>query len=99
ISFGTFSYNRGAFVFPLIAVASVTLVQRDKASWRMMFITGVLVFALAPLYALYRTSTVLGGDLLERSDLQDLVLENSDFSGMAQMYGSAPQYLGYLLEA
>jgi hypothetical protein len=97
-SFSTFTYNRGAFAVPLIAVATVALVKGDKVAWRMMVIGGLLLLALTPLYALYRSGTLLGEDLLHNPELQDQLLENVEVSDTVQMYGSAPQYLGYLLE-
>jgi len=98
VSYSTVGYTRGAFAVPLVAVATVTLVKGDKFSWRMIAVAGMLVLAMMPAYALYRSGTQLGEDLLTRADLQDLRLEKAEISAVVQMYGNAPQYLGFLLE-
>ena len=99
ISFSFFSYNRGAFAVPLVAVAAVASARRDKLSWRIIATAGVLVFALLPAYAVYRSGTELGDTLLVQPDLPETLMDNVDVSDIVQMYGGAPQYLGFLLES
>jgi oligosaccharide repeat unit polymerase len=96
VSFSLFNFNRGSIAVPLLAVGTVALVKGDKFSWRIMAVSGVLVLVLTPVLALYRSGT--GGDLQSWTDLQDSVLERIDIPEVAQMYGGAPQYLGFLLE-
>lgn len=98
ISFSMFTYNRGSFAVPLVAVAALALAKRDKLSWRLILVAGVLVLALSPVYAIYRSGTALGADVVARSDLQGMFLDEVDISDIVQMYGNAPQYLGFLLE-
>jgi hypothetical protein len=99
VSLSTLGSNRGSFAVPLVAVATVAWVKGDQASWRTMVVAGTLVLALSPLILVYRTGGALGEDILERSELRDQMIERVDLSDTVQMYGSAPQYLGYLLEA
>jgi hypothetical protein len=98
LSFSTVGYNRGAFAVPLVAVATVALLKRDKISWRVMAVAGLLLLIMMPLYAIYRSGRELGDDLIKRTDLLDLLQDKVDISDMAQMYGGAPHYLGFLLE-
>jgi hypothetical protein len=98
ISFSMFSYNRGSFAVPLVAVATIALVKGDKFSWRIMALAGVLILVLTPVWALYRSGAELGEDFLSRTSLPDSLREQINISEVAQMYGGAPQYLGFLLE-
>jgi hypothetical protein len=98
LSFSMFNFNRGSIAVPLLAVGTVALVKGDKLSWRIMAVSGVLVLVLTPVLALYRSGIELGGDLLARTSLQDSLREHIDIAEVAQMYGGAPQYLGFLLE-
>jgi len=98
LSFGLFNYNRGAFAVPLVAIAAVTLAKGDRVSWKMIVATGLVVLILSPLYAVYRSGSQLGEDLLAKSDLRDSLLENIHVSELLQVYAGAPQYLGYFLE-
>ena len=95
-SYSLFNFNRGSIAIPLLAVGTVALVKGEKVSWRIMAVSGVLVLVLTPVLALYRSGTE--GDLLSSADLADSLLERIDIAEVAQMYGGAPQYLGFLLE-
>lgn len=97
-SFSLFSYNRGSIAVPLIGIAAVTLVKGDKLSWRPMLAAGLLILGLSPVYAIYRSGTELGENLLERPAVQEALVEGVDIFDIAQAYGGAPQYLGFLLE-
>ena len=98
IAFSLFAYNRGSFAVPLVAVATVAIAKSDKYSWRIIATAGVLILALSPLYAIYRGGVASGEDLVTQSDLQEMFLYKVGISDMVQMYGNAPQYLGFLLE-
>jgi hypothetical protein len=97
-TFSFFAYNRGSVAVPLVAVAAVAMAKSDKCSWRTIATAGVLVLALSPIYAIYRSGTALGENLVAQSDLQEMFLDKVDLSDLVQMYGNAPQYLGFLLE-
>jgi len=98
LSFSLVGYNRGAFAVPLVALATVPLAKGDKFIWRLTVTAGLLLLLLLPVYAIYRSGTELGGDLLANTDIKELLVEKTDYSDIVQMYGSAPQYLGTLLE-
>lgn len=98
VSFGFVGYNRGAFAVPLVAVATVAITRGDMVSRRMIVTIGVLILGLMPVYAIYRSGAELGENLFTRSDLPEMLTDNVDLSDTVQMYGVAPQYLGFLLE-
>ena len=97
-SFSFVGYNRGAFTVPLVAVATVAIARGDMVSRRIIVMFGVFILVLMPAYAVYRSGTELGENLLTRSDLPEMLINNVDISDTVQMYGVAPQYLGFLLE-
>jgi hypothetical protein len=98
LSYSTFSHNRGQFVVPLVGLVAVAFAQRDKATVRFLALVGVLLLALMPVYAVYRSEKLLGEDVLTRPELRDLLMSKVDISEVVQTYGGAPQFLGYLLE-
>jgi hypothetical protein len=105
LSYATFSYNRGAFVVPLIAMLAVLIKSGKKVSLGAIAATGtilIIVLLLAPFYAVYRNSGLTGGltasDLLSDSTLTGSMAETINPLEMIQMYGSGPQYLGFLIE-
>lgn len=98
VSFASFGYNRGAFAVPLVAIAGIVLAKADRFSKAIMVTVGLLILALMPAYAVYRSGTSVGEDLLAQNDLPQTLMDNIDISDTVQMYGAAPQYLGFLLE-
>lgn len=98
LSFASFGYNRGAFVIPLLSIAGIILARADRFSKLVMVTVGLILLALMPALAIYRSSSSAGQDLLERSDLAEMALGKVDLSDLVQMYGGAPQYLGFLIE-
>ncbi len=104
-SYMTFSYNRGAFVVPLVAMIAVLLTRGKEASFGVVAVAGVVllvVLLLAPFYAVVRNSDLTGNltvsELLSDSDVLDLLAQKVDVLDTIQMYGSGPQYMGLLLE-
>jgi hypothetical protein len=98
LSYSTFNYNRGAFVVPLVAMLATLLRRAKWISYRSVIAAGavlVVVLILAPFWAVYRTDS--GGDLLD-SPVSELFRDRIDLVDTLQMYGSGPQYLGFLLE-
>jgi oligosaccharide repeat unit polymerase len=95
----TLGYNRGAFVVPLAAMVAVVLRKAHWSSVALLALFGTLVLALAPALALYRSGLLKLDDATDDGGLQEVVLEKIDPVDYVQMYASAPQYLGYLLEA
>jgi hypothetical protein len=97
-SYSMFTYNRGSIAVPLVGLAAIVFAQRDKATVRLMALLGVLFLAVMPLYEAYRGAKVLGEDLLQDRDSWDPIISQLNLSNKVQVYGAAPQYLGFLLE-
>jgi hypothetical protein len=98
LSYSTFNYNRGAFVVPLVAMLATLLRRAKWLSYRSVVAASavlIVVLILAPFWAVYRTDS--GGDLLD-SPASELFRGRIDLVDTLQMYGSGPQYLGFLLE-
>jgi hypothetical protein len=105
VSYATFSYNRGAFVVPLISMLAVLLARGRRVSFGVIAIAGsvlVAVLLLAPFYAVFRNSDLTGNrtaaELLEDPAITDFFADKIDLVDTLQMYASGPQYLGYVLE-
>lgn len=104
-SYMTFSYNRGAFVVPLIAMVTVLFARGKQVSFGVIAVAGaalLVVLLLAPFYAIVRNSDLTGNltvsELLSDSDVTDLLAQKIDVLDTIQMYGAGPQYMGLLLE-
>lgn len=96
VTFSMLNFNRGSIAVPLLAVATTAVVTGDKISRRIMAMAAVLGLGLMPLYVLYRSGTELAGN--SQTSFSDVVRDQVDISEVAQMYGGAPQFLGFLLE-
>ena len=92
-------YNRGAFLVPLAAMAAVVLRKSDKISATVLASVVAVLLVLAPLLSLFRHGLLKLDEAADSADLEAVAAENIDPVDYIQMYGSAPQYLGYLLEA
>jgi hypothetical protein len=105
LSCATFSYNRGAFVVPLVCMLTVLGAQGKRISLGVLALAGsvlIIVLLLAPYYAVYRNTGLTGSrtatDLLSDPQVSSLFAENINVLDTLQMYGSGPQYTGYLIE-
>jgi hypothetical protein len=105
LSYGTFSYNRGAFVVPLVCMLTVLIARGQRVSRGVVLLAGSAlgtVLLLAPFYAIYRNIGLTGSrtatELLSDPEVSDFFAERIDLVDTVQMYGAGPQYLGYLLE-
>ena len=105
LSYATFSYNRGAFVVPLVCMLTVLVARGQRVSLGVVALAGgalVLVLLLAPFYAIYRNIGLTGSrtatELLSDPEVSDFFAGKIDLLDTVQMYGAGPQYLGYLLE-
>lgn len=96
-SFSMFNFNRASLAVPLVSIATLTLVKGDKLSRRTMIVSSMLVLFLMPIFVLYREGIPVM-DVPLRNKVADSVREEIRASAVAQMYGGAPQYLGFLLE-
>ena len=99
LSNATFNYNRGSVVVPLVAMLAVILSNPTRFARRTVFagaIVGV-VLLLAPFYGAYRSSNFTGRDPRD-SSVRNVLFDKVELTEMFQVYGGAPQFLGFFLE-
>ena len=80
LSYSTFSYNRGAFVVPLVAMLAVLLTRGKRGSFAVLAVAGLIVVAallLAPFLAIYRNADFTGNmtatELVDDPDVASLL--------------------------
>ncbi len=94
----TFSYNRAAFVAPVLAI--VGAIGARTARIRLLPLLAVGLIALVALtgYRAYRNSGDSLSQLVTSSKAQTHLIHHVSLSHEIQIYTNAPQYLGYLLD-
>jgi hypothetical protein len=98
----TFTYNRGSFVVPLIAMFAVVLKRGKQASLGVLVVAGMVlvgVLLIAPYWAIYRGGNLTADELLDSPAVSDIFADKIDLIDTIQMYGAGPQYSGFFLEA
>jgi hypothetical protein len=103
-SYGTFSYNRGSFVAPLVSLAAVygSRVRRI----RLVTLVAIGVAAVLALTAFQAYRSAFQGPYAEPVSLRQAVgdssvrkqiLQEADVNEVLQVYGASPQFLAFLL--
>ncbi len=98
----TFHYNRGSLLVPLIAMLAVILSGPRRLSRRTFaFACAALVLLLAfmPFYGVYRSSDFTLRQVATKRSACEFLSDKIDLPEMFQVYGGAPQFLAYFLEA
>jgi len=90
--YSTFNYNRGSFVAPLIAMAGVFLARIQRLPLALLLAIGSIMFSFVLFLGVYRTGRADAKDASHEHD-QEL-----DINSTLQIYGAAPQFLGFLIE-
>ena len=97
----TFNYNRGSLVVPLVAMLAVIVSGPGRVSRRTVVSAGaivLMVLVLMPFYGAYRSSNFTGHELFNDPSVRDFLADKVELSDLFQVYGGAPQYLGFFLE-
>jgi hypothetical protein len=97
----TFNYNRGSLVVPLVAMFAVIVSGPGRAPQRTVVSAGaivLIVLVLMPFYGAYRSSNFTGQELFNDPSVRDFLADKVELSEMFQVYGGAPQFLGFFLE-
>jgi hypothetical protein len=97
----TFNYNRGSLVVPLVAMFAVIVSGPGRAQRRTVVSAGaivLIVLVLMPFYGAYRSSDFTGKELFNDPSVRDFLADKVELSELFQVYGGAPQYLGFFLE-
>jgi hypothetical protein len=95
----TYSLNRAAFIVPLVAMAAAYSAHVRHLSWPALAVLGSLMGALAVVPGQYRSSHMTAAELAQSKSARRDVFFGGDLGDQLQVYGSAPQFTGYLLEA
>jgi hypothetical protein len=101
LSYSTFGYNRGSFVVPLVAMIATLLTRAKWVSFGLVAaVSSILatVLVVAPFWAVYRSSNLTAADLIDDAVAANSLGGKIDLLQTLQMYGSGPQYEGFLLE-
>lgn len=92
-----FYYNRGAIVGPILAVGAAYHLRIRRIPLAILGSLGGLLFLILLIFAPYRQTDLVITDLAKREQLKTL-LNSSDTVREIQLYGGAPQFVGYLVE-
>ncbi len=101
LSNATFNYNRGSVVVPLVAMLAVIVSNPNRVARRTVSVAGAvvgLVLLLAPFYGAYRSSRFTGQEILRDPSVRNVLFDKVELTEMLQVYGGAPQFLGFFLE-
>ncbi len=96
LSYSTFSYNRGAFVAPLLSLLALYGARVRPLSARTIVVFAVLGLFLLAGFRLFRTdnASLEEGLTSQRETLVAKINLNKEL----QVYAAGPQYVGFLLE-
>jgi hypothetical protein len=97
LTYGTFSYNRGAFAAPLVALAAVYLSRVRRVPLRFVLVGGILALVLLTAARAYRTTDASTRQPV-RGSVTEAVLKQTNLNDELQVYGGGPQFLAFLLE-
>jgi hypothetical protein len=101
LSNATFNYNRSSVVVPLVAILAVIVSSPSRIPRRTVFSAGaivLMVLLIAPFYGAYRSSEFTGQEILRDSSVRNVLADKVEITEMFQVYGGAPQFLGFFLE-
>jgi hypothetical protein len=101
LSNATFNYNRGSLVVPLVAMLAVIVSGPGRVPRRTVVSAGAIVLVvliLMPFYGAYRSSNFTGRELVNDPSVRNFLADKVELSEMFQVYGGAPQFLGFFLE-
>lgn len=94
----TYSYNRSAAVAPLVAMVAVYGLRVLRLRLSVLVVGIVLAAGLLTAARAYRNTNFTISQLVTSSRARRAVLANVSLNREIQIYSSAPQFLGYLLE-
>jgi hypothetical protein len=97
----TFNYNRGSLVVPLVAMLTVIVSGPGRVPRKTAVSAGatvLLVLFSMPFYGAYRSSNFTGQELFNDPSVRGFLADKVELSELFQVYGGAPQYLGFFLE-
>jgi len=100
--YATFGFNRGSFAVPLVSMAAVYLARVRRIPIKVMAGIGLAAILVLVSISLSRGDTSVGtndgGEQPTQSTNRFLHAAHFDLNDQVQVYGSAPQFVGFLLE-
>jgi hypothetical protein len=94
----TYSYNRAAAVAPLVAMVAVYGLRVVRLRFWVLLAGAVLALGVLTAARAYRNTNFTITQVITSSSARQAVLANVNLNHEIQIYTSAPQFLGYLLE-
>jgi hypothetical protein len=94
----TYSYNRASAVAPLVAMLSVYSLRVLRLRFWVLLVGVVLALGLLTAVRAYRNTDFTVSQAITSASARHSILEKVNLDREIQIYASAPQYLGYLLE-
>jgi hypothetical protein len=94
----TYSYNRASAVAPLVAMVSVYSLRVLRLRFWVLIGGVVLALGLLTVVRAYRNTDFTVSQAITSSSARHAILGKVNLGREIQIYTSAPQYLGYLLE-
>ncbi len=94
----TYGFNRAAFMVPLAAMAAAYSAQVHRISVPALTLAGLLFGGLGLLLGGYRSGTVTAGELTDGATRDEMMFSSSP-QAQLQIYGNAPQFAAFLLDA
>ena len=95
----TYGLNRAAFMVPLVAMAAASSAHARRLSARALAIAGLLLVVLAILPQQYRAGHSTASELARSRSAREQVFVADNLGTELQVYGAAPQFAGFVLEA
>lgn len=95
----TFNYNRAAFVMPLVTLLGTYSRSVRRISVGVLGAVAAALVAASLVVGTYRSSGLALQQAVNDPVAQAALQQGTDASTMLQVYGGAPQFLGFLLEA
>ncbi len=96
LTYSTFSYNRGAFVAPIIALLAVYGRKVRQLSVGTVVVLGAVAVISLTAYRYYRTTDISLGQAV--GNQSSTIVKGVHVDNELQEYAGAPQFTGYLLQ-
>ena len=100
VIYASFSYNRGAFAAPLLALVAAYSLRVRRIPWRIVLVGGAVGLLLLLVWGLYRTSSYGSlSDIVSDPSSRDAISRDLSPVETLEVYGGAPQLTGFVLDS
>jgi hypothetical protein len=94
----SYSFNRSAFFVPLVAMAAAYSLRVSRVSVKLLAVGAPLAMLVGLGVGAYRWNTFDAATVLGDESARRRLVDQTSVLMQVQMYGQAPQFLGFLLE-